>query len=187
METIRLFIAAKITKKEVQDNLISFQSKFRFKGVKLVKDSHFHFTLHFLGATPLYKVPLLKNALETIQEPKFTLKLEHCGSFPNKKSPRVIWIGVSSGKDNLVRIQQSLIDPIKELEFKIDYREYSPHLTIARVKFTDKDTRSMINELLVENSDISIGECLIDKIYLIQSQLTPQGAIYTEIFSKELI
>ena len=71
MEKIRLFIAANIDNLETKKSLLSLQSQFKFRGVKLVKEYQFHFTFHFLGDTDINKVSDITGAMDGISKEKF--------------------------------------------------------------------------------------------------------------------
>lgn len=186
MDIFRLFIAAKITNKTVKENLVAFQSKFKLKGIKLSKESQFHFTLHFLGDIPLSQVPALKIALDIIKEPKFEITLQGCNKFPRNNSPRIIWAGVTLGQEYLSRIRQSLVSPLKALGISIEKRDYKPHLTLARIKSLNKASNLLIQNLLKDFSEVNFGTSMVHEISLIKSELTPQGSKYTDIYNKKL-
>jgi 2'-5' RNA ligase len=64
--------------------------------IKWVIHGNLHFTLKFLGNTPQVLLPKIREALLNIvlsYEP-FYIRIYSTGVFPNKRHPRVIWVGV---------------------------------------------------------------------------------------------
>lgn len=185
MDSLRLFIAVNIDSPEIISQLSKFQSLLKFKGIKLVNPSLFHFSLHFLGDTSTELIPQLQEAISSVDQPPFTVQLENSGVFPSYNNIRVIWAGVSNGSAELNTLHDLLIPPLQDLNFQIDSR-FSAHLTLARVKFLDAQSKQKVQHSLTEYKSYVFGAQEITKLHLMQSTLTPEGPIYQSIFSKDL-
>jgi 2'-5' RNA ligase len=93
-----------------------------------------HFTLAFLGEQPESALARLGEAAETVRAPAFDLAIGGTGAFPNPKSPRVLWLGVMEGAQELCSVAEQLRAALRERGFALEDRPFRPHLTIARVK-----------------------------------------------------
>jgi 2'-5' RNA ligase len=176
---MRTFIAVAISS-EVRVNIAQIQAEFR-KGdpdVKWVEPENLHLTLKFLGEVgeeKLYGV-IEKTRLALSEIFNFKVRLSGLGSFPNPSSPRVVWVGVSQGKDELKKLSQRIEENLSHLGFPKENREFSAHLTIGRVRSPRKRDKLVkkIDEL--ESSDV--GEFSVDKVLVMESQLSPKGPTY---------
>ncbi|MCT8137280.1 RNA 2',3'-cyclic phosphodiesterase [Anaerobacillus sp. CMMVII] len=100
---------------------------------KFVDQDDYHITLVFLGAVEPLMLEKLKTKLEIIakEHQQFLLTLESIGSFGQKQAPRVFWASVEKEK-KLYDLQAEVYKTCQELGFKLEKREFSPHITIAR-------------------------------------------------------
>jgi RNA 2',3'-cyclic 3'-phosphodiesterase len=61
------------------------------------------------------------------------LRLDGAGGFPNERRARVLWAGVSGDTEVLVTMATRLAAAAKEAGLRHEEREYTPHLTLARL------------------------------------------------------
>jgi 2'-5' RNA ligase len=108
----------------------------------------------------------------------FIISLQGVGTFPPSR-PRVIWIGISEGQDELSSIITFLNKNLKSLGFKPEARTDSAHLTIGRVKFIN-DKKSLLN-LLQKWKDHPFGKINVTSIQFKKSLLTSKGPVYTTL------
>ncbi len=186
MDVLRLFISINIDSLEIRSQIAKFQDLIQFKGVKLVNPNLFHFSLHFLGDTSKDFVPKLENAISLINQEPFTVTLKETGVFPSPHNIKVIWVSASTGVTELKSLHRQLIQPLQELNFNIESREFIPHLTIARVKFLDAPSKRTIQKAITDYQSFTFGSQNMTSVHLMQSTLTPDGPIYQSIFSKDL-
>jgi len=148
--------------------------------VSWVKPGNVHATLKFLGEVSEDKIEKIfegtKLALEGMKV--FKLSLRDLGCFPNLKRPRVIWIGVDKGKQELSLMQKKIEDEMGKIGFTREDREFSPHLTIGRVK-SPKNIEKLTE--LIKNINFQTGEIEIKEVVMMISELHPAGAIYTPL------
>src|SRR5579884_1704502 len=93
-----------------------------------------HVTTKFIGEWPEQRVPELHEALQKItRRQPFEVELKGLGWFPNERSPRVLWLGVEGGQP-LAKLAKDIEQPLASLGIPPEEREFSPHLTLARIK-----------------------------------------------------
>ena len=177
LELIRSFIAVDVEKPEIADKIVRIQRDLESVGadLKLVEPENFHFTLQFLGNITPAMVDLVYKAMTEVKAKPFTMTLKGLGAFPVVGNPRVVWIGVSRGGEYLIDIYKQLEPKLRKLGFQPD-KEFTPHLTIARVK--SGRAKGALAHKIMELSNIEIGEIEVNCIRLKKSTLTPRGPIY---------
>ncbi|NHJ01521.1 MAG: RNA 2',3'-cyclic phosphodiesterase [Candidatus Heimdallarchaeota archaeon] len=184
---VRAFICVEITDKEVLTvigNIIT-QLK-RIQGVKPVKPNQMHLTLKFLDEITEKQIHQIKEILNSWQDEKFELSLEGIGCFPSLKRIRVIWIGIKEGKDTLIRFATKIDSELGKIGFPRETRSFTPHLTLARIKYLKNHDKQGLIRLIQEFEQINAGKQIIQKIILMKSTLTPSGAIYEVLHSVSL-
>ncbi len=176
METFRGFIAVDVPAAE---KLIDFKNALAATSAKLkmVNTENIHLTLKFLGETPMTQLDaiesLIKKAVSSIKP--HVVSLEGTGVFPNRNYIKVVWIGLKQA-EHLSAIASYLNENLTTLGFKKEKRDFSPHLTIARVK-TAQGKEEIIS-LVDQYSETIFEEFPINHVTLKKSTLTPKGPIY---------
>lgn len=156
------------------------------KNIKWVGEEGMHLTLKFLGEISEEKVQNIKDILKKIstQVTSFPLKLKGTGFFPpNKKNPRVLWIGVEE-EPTLGNLQDRVEGELDRIGFPREKRKFHPHLTLGRVK-SPSHIQEIMNEL-ERQRESSFGEMIVKKMTFFQSTLKPSGAEYTVLSEFEL-
>lgn len=141
-----------------------------------------HLTLKFLGEVEEKVLPDIENALgKAVSYIKpFSLDLSGVGIFPDKRRPRVVWIGIKGDVEGLVKLQSSIEKEFEKIGFPAEKRGFTPHITLGRIR-SPRDVERLLN-LIEEEKDISIDGFEILNVHLMRSQLRPTGAIYTELY-----
>ena len=186
METARSFIAVELpdeVRKEMgklQESLKTRRQEF----VKWVSPESIHLTLKFLGDIALTKVAEITGAMEESVTgiAPFKLHIENLGVFPNLKRIQVIWTGLTGDLNSLRRIQKNIEENMYVLGYPEEQREFTPHLTLGRVRFqpSPEETQNFV-KLLTSTVYKSAYEINIESVNLMKSQLTPQGAKYSRL------
>lgn len=140
-----------------------------------------HLTLKFFGNIDRSSVESIcasakKQAAAT---PSLPLRVERMGVFPDLRKPRVLWVGTAGDSGKLALLQNNLEADFEKLGFPRENRPFRAHLTLGRIK--DSGTAASIGEALKKNSEFTAGEFQAHELILFQSNLTPQGAIYTKL------
>lgn len=182
MAKIRTFIAVEIPE-DIRDKIAEFQNELKSSGGKVtwVKPENMHLTLKFLGDTDEAIVDDIEERIKSAAQDyePFSVHVKGVGAFPNFKKARVLWIAVDEGMQTLQDLAGDVDKQISELGFEREKRKYTAHLTIGRVK--DSRSIELVRDKMVENQNFSAGEFKVDSIYLIKSQLTQHGPIYTKL------
>lgn len=172
---MRLFVAVDVDEsiresvKPVLDELSALS------GVKAVEPENLHITLLFLGEVEESRVGEIEESLSKIEFEPFNLAFQSMGAFPNPKSPKVVWIEVK--EDGKLKIlANEVYKSLKRLGFQRD-KEFSAHLTVARVKRRNPKVVDLIRQYSSDN----FGEMVLKNFKLKQSILTPKGPIYKDL------
>lgn len=139
-----------------------------------------HLTLVFLGDTPESKIPALKSILNQVA-PEYAAmpcQLTGPGYFGPLRRPRVLTIGLEAPPE-LAELQELIAMGCKELGFEQDKREYVPHLTLGRIR--TGGTAEVLEPLLEKVSKPFPMPLLLNRISLIQSKLSHEGAVHTDL------
>lgn len=181
MARLRTFIGLDLGK-TIRDRAVALQEKLAQTGtaVKWVEPENIHVTLLFLGEVDDREVPTVCRAVaeETKTHGPFRLSIEGFGCFPNPRRPRIVWIGVGAGTQELCALHDDLEPPLLALGcYRREERKYTPHITIGRVK-GDGSTDSL-SPALAQQAGWQGGEIMVSEILVLSSELTPKGPIYT--------
>ncbi|MBM3252106.1 MAG: RNA 2',3'-cyclic phosphodiesterase [Candidatus Omnitrophica bacterium] len=178
-DSIRAFIAIELNK-DIQDSLAKIQSQLRAAraDVKWVKPENIHLTLKFIGNIEIDLVIKIKEILQEISKifQNVPADLNELGAFPKIKNPRVIWVGMQTGKDKVIAILEELEKRLAEIGIAKEEKEFHPHVTLGRLR--SPHNRSDLVAMLEKNIKIPPLNFTIDKIVLFKSALAPQGPIY---------
>jgi RNA 2',3'-cyclic 3'-phosphodiesterase len=146
--------------------------------IKWVMPENVHVTLKFLGETAEDMVPKISASLSavTASYKPFSIKIHGTGVFPNRKNPRVIWVGLEDS-EMLKGLNDDIENAVSSFGYRKEDKEFRPHLTIGRVR-SRRGMITVVNEL--DNfKERDFGELLVDRIKFMKSELRPKGAEYT--------
>jgi 2'-5' RNA ligase len=188
MARLRTFIAIDLGK-AIRDRLIALQENLARSGteVKWVEPENLHVTLLFLGEVDERDVPQVCQVVAEAaqQRPSFPLSVETTGCFPNVRRPRVLWVGVGEGKQEVCTLHDALEKPLLELGcYRREERQYTPHITLGRVK-SDRPTDRLAAALL-KYAGWKGGETTVREVLIMSSELTSKGPIYTVLSRAKL-
>jgi 2'-5' RNA ligase len=146
--------------------------------VRWVRPEQMHLTLNFLGDTPLDRLPAVRQAMDAAGRSKpFALQLDGVGCFPNRSRPRVVWVGLAAAGGGasapLLALKMALDETLAPLGWPPEARPFTAHLTLGRVK-DERGARGVD-----WTADVPGLEIPVTAIHLIESQLRPDGPIYT--------
>lgn len=195
---MRMFVAIKIPD-FIKQKISSLKTEFNIiDGIKWVSSQNLHLTLKFIGEI---KEELLEPVLQTINScikdiKPFPVSFNGTGAFPNPKYPKILWVGMKDGKEQVIKLMISLNKELTQLGIEFESREPSPHLTIGRVKHLGKKAppahsgmigvsahpgRTGVSPVQIIYPQFESESFLVDSIYLIKSELTPTGPIYSDL------
>lgn len=185
MATIRAFIAIRLPGDILQVlGAVAGELKPRVadRAVTWVKPERMHLTLRFLGDTPVSQLEALSAALDVAaaQHRTFVLQLGQLGAFPTERRPRVIWVGLGGETEAAAALQKALDAVLVPLGWRPDSKKFSPHLTLGRVKREDDRINLPWGKAVVPTA------FTVSEIHLIESELRPNGPLYTVRHSSRL-
>ncbi len=171
---MRLFVAIELPD-DVLDYLYDLQKRIDLGNAKVrwVAKKNIHLSLKFIGYVEDKLLEEIKSRLNKVNSNKFSLKLSNAGWFPEGNSPRVIWIGVDDEKNVLnlqKKVDENLLDILK------GEQRFSAHITLGRVKRTDKKLLESLRMIKIEKMNMDV-----DGFSLIRSQLTRNGPRYSVV------
>lgn len=183
---MRLFIAALIpgtVRNALHEAREHLQRAVPDRALRWVAPENYHITLLFLGEQDESRVPAIVQAMESARagiEP-FEIALAGLGVFPNWNRPSVLWAGVSEGIMPLSQIANALQ---RTLLPNAPGKPFHPHITLARLKMPCRDAEGLkrrLHDATQRLAPIDFGRYTLHAISLMQSTLTPDGSIYTEL------
>lgn len=144
------------------------------QSIRWLAPDNWHLTLFFMGNTPIDILPSLSHELQQVahRHSIFSLELNKLGAFTSFKRPQILWCGVSNS-DALMALQRNVNEVVVEHCFSM-MSSFQPHITLARY------SKSLVNvvDKAFDGGD-GLGAQLVTHFSLYQSELTPQGAVYT--------
>lgn len=136
-DTTRAFIALELSP-EIKQVLADYVAPLRAldKGLSWTNAENVHLTLKFLGDVFESQIENVAAALrETCASfPPIGAEISDSGVFPNAHRPRVLWIGIKENSGKLAELAQRIESECRRLGFEQEARNFTPHLTIGRVK-----------------------------------------------------
>jgi 2'-5' RNA ligase len=145
-------------------------------GARWQDDEQLHITLRFIGEVDGRVAEDVDTALQSVRHPPFEVALSGVGAFERRGTPTALWAGVSPH------------EPLKALHKKIDHalaraglapegRAYLPHITLARFGRGG----AALQPFLETSGALASLPFAVGDFRLFESQLTPDGAVYTPI------
>lgn len=180
---MRAFLAVEVNSEDVVRSMLSTQKMLAESGgdLKLVEAENLHFTMKFLGEVPDSYIPKIVQRLEGLTAESFDITYVGVGVFPNPKRISVIWVGTDpEGGRRLLGISEEIEKRFSDLPFPPDKR-FHPHVTLARVRSGRGKER--LAEVVESFRDHVFGKDRATSLKLKKSLLTPQGPVYSDIFS----
>jgi RNA 2',3'-cyclic 3'-phosphodiesterase len=188
-DRMRLFVAL-LLEPEWLEALEAVQKRLRAldrtSSVRWTDPRSIHLTLKFLGEVHEERVAELVSALAGAVEGRNApiLGLGGLGAFPNRRHPRVLWVGLKEEGALLLPLQAAVESATATLGWEREGRPFQPHLTVGRVRDFGGRSSRVPQELLEAITDSPItkrGGTPHPRVALMQSHLSPQGTRYTEL------
>ncbi|MFA5413726.1 MAG: RNA 2',3'-cyclic phosphodiesterase [Patescibacteria group bacterium] len=145
-------------------------------GIKWIEPENLHLTLHFFGDLTEKQIALVEEGIEEITKniESFKMATGDFGCFPNEREPRVFFAAAEATKilhDLIGKLEVML----ENFGYKVDTRPWQGHLTLGRVKDW---SRCKISGVKIMPMNFTVKS-----IELMESELTPEGSIYSVIKS----
>jgi 2'-5' RNA ligase len=181
---LRLFVAVPLWDQFRLDALPKYDQLRRLHlPLRWVQPLNWHLTMLFLGDVPaaavnriaehLRNLPEEKPVCETSQLKPFEIELGQLGAFPRLSKARVVWVGVRTGRDELVSLADRIRIACEVAGFPGDKKPFQAHLTLGRAK--DQPVTVQIPSAWMNES---WGSHWVDSFCLVRSQLQQGGSVY---------
>ncbi len=177
---MRLFVAIDVPE-DVRGRIARFASDLRAQAprARWVQIEGAHLSLKFIGEVPDSLLDAIRPALAPMRAPApIEIEYRGCGFFPNAHRPRVFWVGVNAPA-TLAELATEIERVLVPLGVPRESREFQPHLTLAR--FHHPSECGELRRAIVQIAVPEFGRTVAREFHLYQSQLQPQGPIYTRL------
>lgn len=150
-----------------------------------VHPSLWHLTLKFLGDVEDELIPAVADLVGEVagRMDSFEVVLSGTGLFPNADRPRILWVGVTEGVEQLRELAESIDVGLDGLGFEPDERGFQPHMTVARFR-ENRDAGEVAQQI---GPGEEIARFPVEAVVLMKSVLRPRGPDYTVIEKLPLI
>lgn len=182
---IRSFVAININEK-VRNEISNLQTALKNEikhNIRWVDPVNMHLTLKFLGEIPESSLASLYSAIShaTSGISSFNLSFKGMGVFPNIKNPRVIWVSVDEGKEEISSLYNRINRSLETLGFnnKKTKSPFTAHLTLGRVKSSLKNDN--LSEVLYNHAAFTSTLMVVQKIVFFKSILRREGPLYVPL------
>jgi RNA 2',3'-cyclic 3'-phosphodiesterase len=182
-QSVRVFVAVDVSEevREQAARRIEFlRSRFPDLRVGWDKPEKLHLTLKFLGEIDENQLQNLITATEKAVQntSQFNLTVENTGVFPPKGRARVLWLDVTNGKEHLLELNKWLEDECFAVGFERTEQQFTPHLTIARLREPHKSAELVKLHIATQ---FPAKTYKVNEVKIIKSELSPHGSRYTVI------
>src|SRR5262249_59908060 len=101
------------------------------------------------------------------------------------RGPRVLWVGVTTGSQEVRALHDPLEQPLLDLGcYRREDRKYKPHITLGRIK-TDPAT-DQLAAALAKQSGWKGGETMVREVHVMSSKLSSEVPVYTVLSRAKL-
>jgi RNA 2',3'-cyclic 3'-phosphodiesterase len=169
----RLFVAIR-PPEAIRERLLDLMEG--VKGARWQDEDQLHLTLRFVGEVDRHQADDIAAALGTIRHPPFEIAMSGIGSFDRRGQPVTLWAGVSP-HEPLKSLHKKVDQAVQRAGVEPDHRAYMPHITLARLN----RSTGPIAPILESASGLSSQRFTVDSFGLYESDLSPQGAIYSVV------
>jgi RNA 2',3'-cyclic 3'-phosphodiesterase len=182
---MRLFVAMDIPE-AVRDAIANLSRALRQTrcSARWIRIEGAHITLKFIGETPPDRAECVRAALRNARASgPIELQFAGLGFFPNPRSARVLWAGVTAGLA-LGELVASIETQMEPLGIPRETREFSPHITLAR--FDSPKGLDALRTTIEKRGEPEFGRTSVREFHLYQSVLKRGGAEYTRLASYQI-
>lgn len=187
----RLFVALSVPE-EVKANIESVQSELRpalpAGLARWARREQFHMTLRFLGNIPALRVDELITATQNACRsfPPLRLKAAGLGYFPDARSARVVWVGIQDQAQKLPLVWRAVQDATQPFTVEAPEESFVGHLTLARLNRLRRPELEHLVQAGAKFQDVVFGEWTANRLELMRSELSSQGARHSLLASLPL-
>ena len=131
-------------------------------------------TIRFLGPVDDVRVPSVSDAVAAAASGlvDVPVRLAALGAFPSARRARVVWAGMDDPAGGIGALTDAVGDALAPLGFEREAREFTPHVTLARLRAPG----SVALDVAVDPVRF-----VVDRATLFQSHLGRGGARYESL------
>lgn len=183
MKTLRCFVAVPLNS-FIRDRVCELQDQLRRSAdgrIRWEKPGNLHITIKFLGDVSVSRIDPINGILRDVaaQTPGFGVCAIGLDAFPSARRPRVLYLHVDDPEGRLTAMAGAVDDGLGPLGFPVERRPFVGHVTLGRA---GRDSRiGSMEEQLRAVSPSSVGDIEVEELWLMESELTPNGSIYTPL------
>jgi RNA 2',3'-cyclic 3'-phosphodiesterase len=182
----RLFAALKIMPdEEFMRVFMNLKKELNHEKIRWVDADNIHITLKFFGETPEDKIPLIHETISAVAGvfKPFTCTITGAGIFGSAYNPRVIWLGIEEN-ENLKLLGMEVLNRLDTAGWTKDRQNFVPHITLGRIKqVSDKQG---LTRIVSKWKGHEIQKMDVERFYLYESILRPEGPVYNQLETFEL-
>ena len=175
---MRLFVAVPLP-----DDVASAASALlpELPGLRRVSPELMHLTLAFLGATSDERLAdvIAATAAAAAGTRTFIASVDRVGRFQERGRPRVVWLGIGAGADELVAMAQRVRASLTEQRITFDDKPFRAHVTLARVRDDLERDELRAITTAVDRAAPPTGGFRVDHIVVFESVVSSKGPRYT--------
>lgn len=171
---VRAFVALELDAR-LREAMGELQARLRPRcgGIRMARPEGIHLTLRFLGDTSPAQAETLRPLLAAAAAacPATEARVAGLGTFPERGSPRVLWLGLDV-PPTVLDLQRACERAARAAGFEREARPFKAHLTLGRWR-----DRAPHPDL----PPADLGTTRLDTLVLFESDLLPGGAVYTPL------
>jgi RNA 2',3'-cyclic 3'-phosphodiesterase len=153
------------------------------RSLRFVRAGHMHLTLAFIGEIAEVRAGSIVEVMSAdIAQAPFQLVFGGVGVFPPGGAPRVLWLGVAQGLQEVIELGALVARRLVSVGVAVEPRPFRPHLTLARWRERSRAGRPRLPE-----STDGVARLDVEAVMLYHSRLSPEGPSYTALASARLI
>jgi RNA 2',3'-cyclic 3'-phosphodiesterase len=185
--TLRVFLALNLPPHErraIREATASMRAA--APGLAWVIEDNLHLTLKFLGPQEQAAIDTLRDNLAPViaRVAPMALDLGGLGAFPNRRTPRVIWLGVAA-EARLELLHHDIETTCGDLGYEMEGRTFRPHITLGRARAALAAPAA--NALSAAARDVRFTSRVpVASLEIMASEIATLGSIYRQLASLPL-
>ncbi|MGH7686133.1 MAG: RNA 2',3'-cyclic phosphodiesterase [Candidatus Dormibacteria bacterium] len=149
--------------------------------VRWARPETLHITLHFFGVIDdsalARALTATRPALESARA--FDISVDELGAFPERGTPRVLWLGSSADNTLLLALAADIRSRLRGAGFAVEERPFRTHATLGRPR-DPWPPEARVAWDAVQTQGVKRSEFLADRAVLYESVTGPGPAQYVE-------
>ncbi len=170
---LRLFVALR-PPSQVRQLLLATMGG--ISGARWQREDQLHLTLRFIGEVDRHQASDIHAALGTVHQPAFDLELSGIGLFDRRGIASAVWAGVRPHAP-VHALHKKIGQALARVGIAPEPRAFLPHITLARLNRSSGPVRNLVET----SGGLSSRPFRIDRFALVESRLTPDGAVYIDL------